>query len=239
MSNPIQILLNHCRHFVQRGLPQACLLCGARVTGALLCPGCAKDLPALPDERCPRCALPAPGGHLCGHCLQHPPHFETTVAAHAYAFPVDALIKHCKYAGALALTETFAQAMAQALDRERGAPPRPDLLLPMPLHGDRLAQRGFNQAAEIARRLSTRLRVPWLASAARRLRNTPPQAGLDLEARRRNLRGAFQVDADLTGRRVALVDDVMTSGASLDELARAARKAGAAEVSAWVVARTL
>jgi ComF family protein len=168
-------------------------------------------------------------------CLSHPPAFAATVAAHAYAFPLDALIKHCKYAGALALTEGFAQALARAV-AER---PRPDLLLPMPLHASRLAERGFNQAAEIARRLSARIQIPWLAAGARRLRNTPPQAGLDLDARRRNLRGAFLVDADLGGRRVALVDDVMTSGASLDELARAALKAGATDVSAWVVARTL
>ena len=235
MSNPIAYFLNHCRSFGQTRLPQACLLCGARVSGALLCPGCVRDLPALPVERCPQCALSAAGGNTCGHCLKHPPAFRFTLAAHAYAFPLDALVKHCKYAGALALTDGFAASLAQAA----AAHARPDLLLPMPLHESRLAERGFNQAAEIARRLSDRIQVPWLPAAARRLRNTPPQAGLDLDARRRNLRGAFVCDADLSGRHVALVDDVMTSGASLDELARAALKAGAREVSAWVVARTL
>jgi ComF family protein len=109
----------------------------------------------------------------------------------------------------------------------------------MPLHETRLAERSFNQAGEIARRLAPVLDIPWLAEGCRRIRDTPPQAGLDLKARRRNLRGAFQCDLDLTGKHVALLDDVMTSGTSLDELAKTVRKAGAAEVSAWVVARTL
>ena len=109
----------------------------------------------------------------------------------------------------------------------------------MPLHEARLAERGFNQAAEIVRRLAPRLNVPWQADGCRRVRDTPPQAGLDLNARRRNLRGAFDCGLDLAGLRVALVDDVMTSGASLDELARTVRRAGATQVWAWVVARTL
>lgn len=235
MSNPITTLLNNCRSFARSILPQACLLCGARVTGALLCPGCTEDMPALPRERCPQCALPSPGGDPCGGCLKHPPSFSHTAAAHAYAFPLDALVKHCKYGGNLGLTDWFADGLA----RELAGAPRPDLILPMPLHDVRLAQRGFNQATEIARRLAPRLGVPWLAQGCRRVRDTPPQAGLDLKARRRNLRGAFACDMDLSGRRVALVDDVMTSGTSLDELGRTVLKAGATEVWAWVVARTL
>jgi ComF family protein len=117
--------------------------------------------------------------------------------------------------------------------------PSSDLLLAMPLHPKRLAERGYNQAAEIARRLAPRLGVPWRPDGLRRLRDTPPQAGLKLLARRRNLRGAFACDLDLSGRRVALLDDVMTSGSSLGELARCVKRAGAVEVEAWVVARTL
>jgi ComF family protein len=109
----------------------------------------------------------------------------------------------------------------------------------MPLHPARLAQRGFNQAAEIVRRLSPRVGVPWLPDACQRVRNTPSQAGLDLKTRQRNLRGAFVCNIDLSGKRVALIDDVMTSGSSLDELARVVRKAGAIEIQAWVLARTL
>jgi ComF family protein len=227
---------------MQFGLPQACLLCGARVTGRMLCAGCAEDMPRLPRERCPQCALPSSahggdthGGALCGNCLKRAPAFQATVAAHAYAFPLDALVRHCKYGGALAVTDWFAERLADEL----AGSALPDLIVPMPLHETRLAERGFNQAVEIARRLAPILGIPWTARGCLRIRDTPPQAGLDLKARRRNLRGAFRCDPDLAGRRIALLDDVMTSGASLDELARMARKAGATEVSAWVVARTL
>lgn len=183
--------------------------------------------------------MPAADGAICGNCLKHPPAFTRAVAVYAYAFPVDALVRHCKYAGALGLTDWFADALASRLAEEFASGSRPELILPMPLHETRLAQRGFNQAVEIARRLAPRLKVPWLAEGCRRIRDTPPQAGLDLKARRRNLRGAFRCDLDLTGKHVVLLDDVMTSGASLDELAKVVRKAGAKDVSAWVVARTL
>lgn len=235
MSNPIKTILNNCLFRVQSGLPQSCLLCGARTPGGLLCTGCADDLPDMRGPCCPRCALPHASGGVCGRCLRHPPAFETACAAYRYAFPVDVLIRRCKYDGVLELTDGFAQALADAV----ADLPRPDLLLPMPLHPTRLAERGFNQAAEIARRLARRLDMAWATTGLSRLRDTPPQAGLDLRARRRNLRGAFRCELDLHGRHVALVDDVMTSGASLHELAQAARRAGALHLSAWVVARAV
>ncbi len=144
-------------------------------------------------------------------------------------------MKHCKYQGALEYTEFFARALHEHL---AGRDPV-DVIIPMPLHPERLAERGFNQAAEIGRRLAQRLQLPFLTEGVQRLRNTPPQAGLDLKTRRRNLRGAFHCDLDLSGRRVALVDDVMTSGTSLHELAKVVKRCGAARVSTWVVARTV
>jgi len=164
---------------------------------------------------------------------------ETTAVEHCeaiyhYGFPLDVLIQHCKYSGAQELADLFAEALSEHL----ADLPRPDLIIPMPLHPARLRERGFNQALEIARRLGDRLNLPF-SHACRRVRDTPPQAGLDLKERKRNLRGAFACDEDLTGKRIALLDDVMTSGSSLNELANAARRAGAVEISAWVVARTL
>jgi ComF family protein len=220
---------------MQSRLPQACFLCGARVTGRLLCAGCEADLPALPAPSCPQCALPTPGGEVCGACLKHPPTFDRTLAVFAYAFPLDTLVKQCKYAHATSLTAFFAEQMAL----RAAADDKLDFLLPMPLHPARLAQRGFNQAAETARRLSPRVGIPCLPTACQRVRDTPSQAGLDLKARQRNLRGAFTCSLDLTGKRVALIDDVMTTGSSLNELARVVRKAGAVEIQAWVLARTL
>lgn len=227
--------MNYCTQFVQSLLPQSCLLCGARARGTLLCPACAGDLPQLPAARCPICAMPSVGDAVCGACQRRPPAFTRTDAARAFDHPLDALIRHCKYDGVVALAALFAELLADTLASRQPV----DLVLPMPLHPARLAQRGFNQAAEIARRLAPAIGLPWRADACRRLRDTPPQAGMSLDDRRRNLRGAFACDLPLTGLRIALLDDVMTSGSSLDELARTVRGAGAVEVHAWVVARAL
>lgn len=151
-----------------------------------------------------------------------------------YAFPLDALIQHYKYAGAQELAEFFASVLAPRLADQ----PLPELIVPMPLHPARLRQRGFNQALEIARRLGRQFDLP-IMHACRRQRDTPPQAGLDLQTRRRNLRGAFLCTEALEGKRIALLDDVMTTGSSLDEMAQAARRAGAQHITAWVIARTL
>ncbi len=219
---------------MQSMLAQPCVLCGERTRGGLLCAACEADLPRLPAARCPRCALPSPGGALCGACLKQPPAFDRCTAVFSYDFPLDALIRHYKYGGAQELASLFAAALATELTGQ----PRPELIVPMPLHPARLRERGFNQALEIARHLGDRLAVPC-RHACQRQRDTPPQAGLDLKARRRNLRGAFACADTLAGKRIALLDDVMTSGSSLDALATTARRAGAADISVWVVARTL
>lgn len=227
---------------MQSHLPQACFLCGARVNGKQLCPACAADLP-VSGPACPQCALPSHNGATCGSCLKHPPAFDRTLATFAYAFPLDVLVQQCKYVHATQLTALFAEHMAQHMTKHMlqsiDANANLDLLLPMPLHPARLAQRGFNQALEITRRLAPQVGIAWQADACQRVRNTPSQAGLDLKARQSNLRGAFTCSSNLHGKRVVLIDDVMTSGSSLNELARVVRKAGAVEIQAWVLARTL
>lgn len=239
MSNRLAQRLNNCLNIAQtrlgRIVSQPCLLCGARAHGAPLCPVCLGELPRLPASRCPLCALPTPGGEVCGACLKRPPAFERCRAVLVYAHPTDVLIQRLKYAGELVLAGFLADLLVRGIDTAD----LPDLILPMPLHPHRLGERGFNQAVEIGRALSARLNRPLAVNACKRVRDTPAQAGLDLKERRRNLRGAFQCAVDLKGRRVVLLDDVMTSGASLDELAKAARNAGAAWVEAWVVARTV
>lgn len=234
MSNPIKSLLNSCTQIVQTAVAQPCVLCGARTRDGLICAACDADLPRLPAGRCPQCALPSPAGLTCGACLKQSPAFDRCEAVFSYGFPLDALIQRCKYGGAQELAALFAKALAARL----AGRPLPELIVPMPLHPARLRERGFNQALEIGRRLAARLDLPC-RHACQRQRDTPPQAGLDLKARRRNLRGAFVCDETLAGKRVALLDDVMTSGSSLDELAKTARRAGAVEVEVWVVARTL
>lgn len=239
MSNRLTHTLNNCLYIAQtqlgRIVSQPCLLCGVRAQGAPLCPACLGELPRLPASRCPLCALPTPSGEVCGACLKRPPAFDRCRAVLVYAHPTDVLIQRLKYGGELALTGFLADQLMREIDTAG----LPDLILPMPLHPRRLGERGFNQAVEIGRRLSARLNVPLAINACQRVRDTPAQAGLDLAERRRNLRGAFACAGALKGRHIALLDDVMTSAASLNELARAGRVAGATRIEAWVVARTL
>ncbi|MDH4286923.1 MAG: phosphoribosyltransferase family protein, partial [Gallionella sp.] len=115
----------------------------------------------------------------------------------------------------------------------------PDCLIPMPLHPAKLRERGFNQSQLLAAALARRLKLELLANACQRVRDTPPQSALPWKERRKNVRNAFRCDADLSGKRVALVDDVLTTGASLNALAAAVQKRGAREIQVWVVARTL
>lgn len=223
------------RSLFNRTLPPTCLLCGAVSTAGALCPGCHADLPWHRQPHCPRCATPTPGGQLCGACLRHPPAFERTHAALAYAFPLDRLIPRLKYRGELAIAPVLGACLAETV----AACPRPDRLMAMPLHAARIRERGFNHASEIAREVARQLGLPLDAGGCRRLRDTPPQMGLRHDARRRNVRGAFAASGNVRGLHVALIDDVMTTGTSLDELAAALKRAGAREVSCWVAARTL
>jgi ComF family protein len=216
-------------------LPSSCVLCGAQAGASLLCPNCEADLPWHSISHCPVCALPTARGDICGHCLKHPPAFDATHAAFQYRFPVDAVLQRYKYSGMLAVAQLMGDMLARTL-RDASLP---DLLLPMPLHPARLQERGFNQAVEIGRVLSARLGIPMASRLGMRTRLTPPQAGLDWKARRRNVRGVFTCSERLDGKRIALLDDVMTTGASLDALAQAVKNAGAAHIECWVVARTL
>ncbi len=231
MSNCRRVLPDAWARIVRAALPQDCLLCGAWSGDAPLCSPCFGELPPLPPA-CPVCAMPSPRGAVCGACMNDPPRFDATVAAWRYAYPVDLLVHSLKFHGRLALAALFARALA-------GRVAHADVVIPMPLHPARLAERGFNQAAEIARRLAVLKRSTLLSGGARRIRHTLPQAGLALPQRQRNVRGAFACDRSLAGARVAVVDDVMTTGATLDELAKALKRAGAARVENWVVARTL
>ncbi len=201
----------------------------------LCCAACHADLPRLPDAHCPVCALPTFAGEICGKCLKKSPAFERTVAAFSYGFPLDQLVKALKFQESLVLVNLLADELAQRIDA------RPDGIVAMPLHPQRLRTRGFNQSQLLAARIAKRIGVPLLSDACQRVRDTPPQSLLPWKERDKNIRGAFEVTlpATVCGKHIAIVDDVMTSGASIGELARALKKAGAREVSAWVVARTL
>jgi ComF family protein len=175
-----------------------------------------------------------PRDGTCGECLSRPFAFDAAAAVFEYGFPVDRLIHRFKYAGDLAVGKWLALQLA----RRVRALPRPDLIVAPPLTPAKLRERGFNQALEIAKRVAPVLAVRCDIAGLAKVRETSPQPGLGRRERRANLRGAFRCDLELGGAHVALVDDVVTTGATGDILARALKKAGAERVSVWCVART-
>lgn len=223
------------RTLLQSALPGRCLVC--REPGAAgrdLCPSCTAALPWMPHA-CRHCAQPLPTDDpVCGACLRRPPPLDTVIAAFDYGFPVDRLLPRFKFhrdlaAGAL-LGDCLATATASAV--------RPCALVPIPLHTARLRERGYDQALELARILARRHDLPLRSDLLRRVRATAPQSRLDAKARRRNLRHAFAVHSPLEApAHVVLVDDVMTTGATLHAAAHALRRAGVHRIDAWVCAR--
>ena len=209
----------------------SCFLCRGAARG-ILCPACDADLPRLAGTLCPRCALPSPGSALCGRCLADAPRYDATVAALAYRFPADTLVHALKFRSQLALAPLLGDLLIEAI-RERI-----DLVVPVPLSRERLRERGYNQAAEIARHVAKERRARLELTIVIRERDTRAQADLPWSDRARNVRGAFRCERSLDGAAIAVVDDVMTTGATLDELAATLKRAGAARVVNWVVART-
>ncbi len=220
-------------------LPSVCAVCHGwglqRVCGAC------SDRFAPVVARCERCALAVPGGvRLCGECMTNPPPFERSVAALDYAPPWSELIARFKFQAALDLASVLAQQLTSAV--RNGTPADTDLIVPVPLSARRLRERGYNQAWELARRVARALHASADAHLLLRVKDTPHQLAFAPAQRAGNVRAAFAVEplrrAELAGRRVALVDDVMTTGATAAEIARVLLQAGAAQVQVWVVART-
>lgn len=212
-----------------------CYLCRGESRG-MLCGQCNADLPKLARPRCPQCALPSPAGAICGRCLRETPAFDATTAVFAYAFPVDILVQGLKFRGELALAPLLADALHAEL-AERQADPV-ELLVPVPLHELRLRERGYNQSMEIARALAGLTGIRAAADLCVRVRNTAAQLELPWKERLDNVRDAFSCRRAVEGKRIAVVDDVMTTGATLNEVAATLKKFGAVRVVNWVVART-
>jgi ComF family protein len=225
---------------VRLGLPQRCELCVAPAGGALLCVPCERSLPRVASP-CSRCGLPSLDTPVCGACVAAPPPYAATVSAFAYAFPADRLLQRIKYHGRLALADWAGAALAAAVVAElarRCEGERPDRVVALPLARSRQRERGFNQAREIAVHVARRTELP-LAAPLERVAAGTPQTRLPWARRGRNVRGAFAIFSPVRGARIALVDDVMTTGATLAEAARTLLEAGAERVECWVVARTL
>lgn len=229
---------NHLLNFsslVSRLFKQKCLLCDAQ-SDALeanihaVCGACLNELPKHPKTSCPQCGLTS-SDQLCGSCISSPPDFNATHSVFLYDFPIDSMMQRYKYGNMLSLYAFFGQMLSEKVDMEAV-----DLILPMPMHPARIKERGFNQALEIAK-VFGKEKLDYKSAVRQKL--TPPQASLPLKERVKNIKGAFAVSANLTGKRIAIVDDVMTTGASLNELSKTLKKAGASHVECWVIARTL
>jgi ComF family protein len=217
--------------------PMRCMLCGA-VDASGLCPACSASLPRLVNP-CVQCGAPigAPAGRTrCGRCRSTPPAFEATVAPFIYGPPLSGIIHQLKYRRRIALARPLATLLAgQVLAADKDLP---ELLVPVPMHWTRLIRRGFNQSLELCRHLSRELRIPFARCLVSKRIRTLPQAALPLRARKRNLRGAFTVRTPFSAASVAIVDDVITSGETLRQVASALRGAGAEDIRCWAVLRT-
>ncbi len=211
-----------------------------------MCIACINDLPWL-GHCCASCALPlaAHESRYCGRCQAGVSEINLSdidhcVAALAYEFPVDRLITALKYQRKLPCARVLGELLAIRMHEARAINEMsmPTLLVPVPMHHWRLARRVYNHAEEIAYWLGRIHKLRVNAHVLRRIRNTPPQTGMSRAARLENLRGAFRARGDLGRQRIGLVDDVITTGSTVRELARLLKRQGAAEVQVWAVART-
>ena len=220
--------------------PPTCLLCGGPGEHGLdLCPGCLGELPRN-LSCCNVCALPLPrysrASATCGSCLRHHPGFDLCHAPFLYLPPFGRLIGDLKFHSGLTQARLLARLLGDCLETALENPP--DLLIPVPLHPSRLRERGYNQSLELARPLSRRFGIPLKYNLCTRIRATPHQLSLKKQDRTRNVRGGFRVSGQIDARHVALIDDVVTTGATASELAKVVKKEGVEHVDVWAVART-
>lgn len=216
-----------------------CILCAAKGQPGLdICRYCETDLPVI-GSNCTQCALPlnVEHGGLCGQCTLISPPYARTEVQWLYQPPIAQLISDFKYHGRLHCGSALAKIAYQKYASTYLHTPKPDVLTPMPLHWRRYLHRGFNQSEHLAQYYSKALKIPVIRSL-KRVRATPSQQSLNAETRKRNLKGAFKVNADVAGKTVALVDDVMTTGASAHEASLCLLAGGAAAVHIWCLART-
>jgi ComF family protein len=220
--------------------PPTCVLCTGpgQADGIDLCAGCTGDL-LINSNACPRCGEQLAVSTvtlLCGACLRKPPRYHSTHCAYRYSYPIDHLVRALKYHDRLAYARVLGELLARSLIKVR-VEPWPELLVPVPLANHRYRERGYNQANEVAEQLQNRLGIPLRADLLDRKRATREQAGLDRSSRRKNVRNAFAMREPLSVKHVAIVDDVVTTGSTVNEIARVLKRAGAETIEVWAVAR--
>lgn len=221
---------------IDRIIRPTCLLCGARSgIHPTLCDSCHQDLP-YNRFPCPGCGIPMSlEQKRCGRCLRHPMPFDGVFIPFRYTPPLDRLLLDFKFNAGFHLGELMGRLFAEALAERQQ--PLPNLLIPVPLHPKRLRQRGFNQALLLAKTISRRFAIPIHTGLCQRIAATQSQARLEAKARKKNLRGAFHCAHASDIDRVAIIDDVLTTGATQAELCRCLKRSGVKQVEAWALAR--
>jgi ComF family protein len=222
--------------------PWRCVLCREAAAGMDLCMGCLEDLPWL-GELCRHCGTPLASdvARICGGCLQRKPVADVVEVALAYEYPVVQMITAMKYQRDVVYARVLGELLVIRLQEQfaTGSYPQPDVLLPVPLHPWRQLRRSFNQSALLAACLAREFGMPVESGWISRSRNTPSQTGLSRNGRRKNMHGCFAASKVLEGKRVAIIDDVITTGATVMELARVVRQAGAQHVQVWACAKVV
>lgn len=223
-------------------MPSTCVACGTQrgtASGIMdLCGPCSASLP-VNRCACERCGLPLTGTHVsltCGACLKRPPLYDMSYCAFEYAYPIEHLIRRCKYGGALPVARVLGRLLADYVSQHHPHP-WPQCMVPMPLHAVRYRRRGYNQVLEIGRAVQARLQLPLRTDVVARIRDTPEQAGLTRRARRKNLHRAFAVTSTSVPEHICLLDDVVTTGSSVNAVAATLKRAGARRIEVWSVAR--
>ncbi len=231
-----QKLAQHGQHL----LPLSCLLCQQGVSTGVICTTCLSDLKQVYNH-CQHCGLPLPSTQpRCGHCLAHQPNYDRLFACGLFRAPLNQVVFHLKYAKQPLFAKILGNLMAEAISQQRSPNlPLPELLLPVPLHRHKERQRGFNQAGLIAQHCSHALKIPIDTKAVTRIKNTQSQTQLNRHQRQQNMRNAFKQTVDLNGiNHLAIIDDIVTTGATVNSLSAELKKAGVEQIEIWCVCRT-
>ena len=227
---------------LSRLFPYRCVLCQQlSEIERDLCLSCAELLARIPDLHCTKCAIPleaasSDGTPVCGDCIKHTPHFDHTAIPYIYTHGIRRLISQLKFNNKLLHAGILGELFIEQI-QDRVEPP--EALIPMPLHSKRLRQRGYNQSLLLAKAIGKQLDIRVDNQLCRRVKHTPPQAELTRKARMKNMKGVFEIIEHVPYRHIAIVDDVMTTGSSINELAKQFKAAGVRQVDAWCIARTL
>jgi ComF family protein len=219
-------------------LPNLCLLCKVVTPNPFICERCFQNLPWINPNVCTICANPLSGNnqqHQCGQCQQQPPAYDNTFAIFYYCFPIDRLILRLKFSNKLVYAKLLAHFFCI---KYQSCIHKPDFIIPIPLHANRMKQRGFNQSHEIAKIIAKKLQIPVIANACERILDTQPQLALPANLRTKNIRKAFQINQAISAQAIAIVDDVVTTGSTVQELAKLLKKQGVKRVDIWCCAKT-